>query len=102
MTISPMAGQTPSPTLLLLTALAAEAAVPGRTVHCHPAAATDIRVIQCGIGCDAVLKAARPHVGAARMIGSIGVSGGLAPDLAPGTVLLGERIRSRAPGLEVL
>lgn len=91
----------PSPTLLLLTALAAEAAIPARPCR-HPAATEKVRVIQCGIGRDAVLQAARPHAGAARMIGSIGVSGGLAPDLAPGTVILGERIRNLAPGLEPL
>ncbi len=94
--------RTPAP-LTILTALAAEAEtlvghkrnkkiynmfIPGP--HSSENSATEI--IQCGIGRDALLRIAAPQLKNSTIIGNIGVSGGLAPDLKPGTVILGDRI----------
>ena len=94
--------RTPAP-LTILTALAAEAQTlighkknkkkqnmfsPGQ--HFSENSATEI--IQCGIGRDALLRVAAPQLKNSSIIGNIGVSGGLASDLKPGTVILGNRI----------
>jgi len=50
------------------------------------------RIIQCGIGRDAVVRVGASRVHTGTIIGTIGVSGGLAPDLIPGTVIVGEQI----------
>ncbi len=94
------ADHSPAPvSLLLLVALAAEAAVLERSCR-QQTAGSAVRVLRCGIGCNAVLRAARLHDSAAGLVGSIGVSGGLAPDLAPGTVVVAGRIRARHPELD--
>ena len=49
-------------------------------------------VIQCGIGRDTFLAVAASCLKQTAIVGNIGVSGGLASDMAPGTVILGERI----------
>jgi adenosylhomocysteine nucleosidase len=49
-------------------------------------------IIQCGIGRDAMLRRAAPWLKNSTIVGNIGVSGGLAPDLKPGTVILGDRV----------
>ncbi len=90
---------TTSPALLLLAALATEAASLDRACR-RQRPADSVRVLQCGIGCRAVLAASRPHVAGASLVGSIGVSGALAPQLETGTVILAEAICNRAPGLE--
>jgi adenosylhomocysteine nucleosidase len=78
----------PDPVLTILTALAAE-----RKILAGKGAAKErkIEIIQCGMGSTAVLKAAS-RMEAPTIIGSIGVSGGLAPALASGTVILGDTI----------
>lgn len=93
----------PSADLIILTALAAEAkTLIGRKKNSDntnmfsleqrvPENST-ISVVQCGIGCDALLAVAASQLKDSSIVGSIGVSGGLAPDLIPGTVILGDRI----------
>ncbi|NOQ47329.1 MAG: hypothetical protein GQ559_11795 [Desulfobulbaceae bacterium] len=49
-------------------------------------------IIQCGIGRDTLLRVAAPQLKNTSIVGNIGVSGGLAPDLVPGTVILGDQI----------
>ena len=49
-----------------------------------------------------MLATAPSSVSCAGLVGNIGVSGGLAPGLPAGTVILGERIHNRAPGLAPL
>ncbi len=91
--------------LIILTALAAEAEtllghkrnnkqqnifIPGPYFTKN----NETAIIQCGIGRDALLRVASPHLKNSSIIGNIGVSGGLAPDLKPGTVILADRILS--------
>ncbi|HHD62881.1 MAG TPA: hypothetical protein ENK96_00635 [Desulfobulbaceae bacterium] len=76
------------PVLTILTALAAERKILDET---GTAEKSNIEIIQCGMGCPAVLKTVS-RMQRPTMIGSIGVSGGLAPALAPGTVILGDTI----------
>ena len=88
--------------LTVLTALAAEADVlipPKKNKRnnrtCMPVRYTDdglTSVIQCGIGRDAVSGVAASQLEQTTIVGNIGVSGGLASNMAPGTVILGERI----------
>jgi adenosylhomocysteine nucleosidase len=89
--------------LIILTALAAEAeALIGRKKYRHEGNMVVFRqhvpenstasVIQCGIGRDTLLGTAARQLKKPAIVGNIGVSGGLAPDLAPGTVILGDRI----------
>ena len=88
----------PSAILIILTALAAEAKTlirrknfkKGTARHASEDSVTS--VIQCGIGRDTLLGEAALHLNNASIIGNMGVSGGLAPDLVPGTVILGDRI----------
>lgn len=93
----------PSTDLIILTALAAEAeTLIGRkknpykdntlVLEQHTPENSIISVIQCGIGRDTLLAVAAPQLKDSSIVGNIGVSGGLAPDLAPGTVILGDRI----------
>jgi adenosylhomocysteine nucleosidase len=92
-------------TLSVLTALATEAealAGPGKTRKKRadssgipgPFTSADgtIKIIQCGIGCDDLHRHAVPWLKNTVIVGNIGVSGGLAPDLKPGTVILGNQI----------
>ncbi len=89
------------PALLILTALAVEAAALGNSRL--PATATpeaeQVRIVQCGVGCQAVLTAAHRHLPGCAIVGSMGISGGLSPDLQPGTIVLGERILGRHPAM---
>ena len=95
----------PSADLIILTALAAEAkALTGRNKNTntdnmpvpglgqHISENNTTSVIQCGIGCDTMLGAAASRLKDSSIVGNIGVSGGLAPDLVPGMVILGDRI----------
>ncbi len=80
----------PSVVLVILTALAAEAKT---LITQHASKNSVASVIQCGIGRDALLGEAVLRLNdKTSIIGNIGVSGGLAPDLVPGTVILGDRI----------
>jgi len=76
------------PVLTILTALGAERKILEAT---GAAEKSNIEIVQCGMGCPAVFNAVS-RIEAPTMIGSIGVSGGLAPALAPGTVILGDTI----------
>ena len=87
--------------LTILVALAAEAkalapssgTAEKKSMPIRYACGASTSIIQCGIGRDAVLQAAAPPcLPVEAIVGNIGVSGGLAPDLVPGTVVLGERI----------
>ncbi len=89
--------------MIILTALAAEAEVlVGRRKNSHKGNMSVLRrqvcrnstisVIQCGVGRDTLFAAARSRLTKNAIVGNIGVSGGLAPELAPGTVILGDRI----------
>ena len=49
-------------------------------------------IVQCGIGSDTLLRVALPQLHDTLIVGNIGLSGGLAPDLEPGTVILGDQI----------
>ena len=51
-------------------------------------------ILQCGIGCDRLLKEARQNLENTAVIGNIGVCGGLAPDLKSGTIIIVDRIIS--------
>ena len=93
----------PSTYRIIPTALAAEAeTLIGRkrnankdnrfVLRQHTSENSTTSVIQCGIGRDTLLGAAAPQVKDSSIVGNIGVSGALAPDLAPGTVILGDRI----------
>lgn len=92
-----------STSLTVLTALAAEAeALAGRkkrtqeetviVLEKHSSTERITRIVQCGIGCDTLLRIALPQIQDTAIVGNIGVSGGLAPDLEPGTVILGDQI----------
>jgi len=86
--------------LTILTALAAEAEtlVGHKKKHnifspgLHLSENDTTQIIQCGIGRDSLLRVAAPQLKNSSIIGNIGVSGGLASDLKPGTVILGDRI----------
>ena len=88
----------PSAVLIILTALAAEAETLIRRKNNnedtaqHACLNSTTSVIQCGIGRDTLLGVAVPQLKNSSIVGNIGVSGGLAPDLVQGTVILGERI----------
>ena len=93
----------PSADLVILIALAAEAkALLGRKKNTnkdnmpvlgqHSSENSTVSVIQCGIGRDTMLGVATQKLKGSPIVGNIGVSGGLAPDLVPGTVILGDRI----------
>ena len=69
------------PPLTILTALAAE-----RKILANPPVA-DITIHQCGMGCESAYKQA-PRLPAGTILGNIGVSGGMAPGLGPGTIIL--------------
>ena len=80
----------PSADLIILTALAAEAKTLILKQQTFENSTTS--VIQCGIGRDTLLGVAAPQLKDSAIVGNIGVSGGLAPELSPGTVILGDRI----------
>lgn len=93
----------PGAPLLILTALAAEAKTlkidatrPTRyqsgTLSVNDPALPLAQILQCGIGRERVMEFALPYIKQAAIVGSIGVSGGLAPGLLPGTVILAESI----------
>ncbi len=88
------------PALLILTALAVEAAALGNSRL--PATATpeaeQVRIVQCGVGCQAVLTAAHRHLPGCAIVGSMGISGGLSPDLHPGTIVLADQVLGPRPG----
>ncbi len=95
----------PSAPITILTALAAEAeALAGRkknkkeenifVLGQHTLKGGTTAIIQCGIGRDRLLRVAVPQLKNASVVGNIGVSGGLAPDLTPGTVILADQILS--------
>ena len=97
----------PAAALTILTALAAEAeTLAGRkkqkkeenifVLGQHTSKSGTTVIIQCGIGCDRLLRVAVPQLKNTSVVGNIGVSGGLAPDLTPGTVILGDRILTSA------
>jgi adenosylhomocysteine nucleosidase len=81
----------PHPVLTILTALGAERKI---LAGKGSAERKEIEIIQCGLGCPAVLKAAA-QIKASTIIGNIGVSGGLSPDFVPGTVILADTIINR-------
>lgn len=96
----------PSAPLTILTALAAEAeTLAGRkkqkkeensfVLGQHTSRSGTTAIIQCGIGRDRLLRFAVSQLKNTSVVGNIGVSGGLAPDLTPGTVILGDRILTR-------
>ncbi len=97
----------PSAPLTILTALAAEAeTLAGRKKKnqkenilipdTHVPGGKSTVIIQCGIGRDRLLNTALPLLADTSVVGNIGISGGLAPDLASGTVILAEQIITRA------
>ncbi len=97
----------PSASLTILTALAAEAEIlAGRKkfkkeanvfiLEQHSSKSGTTAIIQCGIGRDRLLRVAVPQLGNSSVVGNIGVSGGLASDLTPGTVILGDPILTSA------
>ncbi len=92
-----------SPKVIILTALAAEAkALAGRKKNTpkgdrlgtgrQDCLADEASIIKCGVGRDKMLAVAAPQLEKNAIVGNIGVSGGLAPELVPGTVILGDRI----------
>jgi len=88
--------------LTMLIALAAEAEALtrhtktkreiNRVVPVRRAGEGSTAIIQCGIGRDAILRIGAPQLKQTLFAGNIGVSGGLAPEMEPGTVVVGERI----------
>jgi len=99
----------PSAPLLILTALAAEAktlmidaAEPsrheGERLSVNGTVWPPVQILQCGIGRERIINCALPHIDQAAIVGSIGVSGGLAPGLKPGTVILAESITENDSG----
>jgi len=100
-----------SPVILtMLTALAAEAEAltrhtktrreKNRVVPVRHARGRSTAIIQCGIGRDTVLRIGAPQLKQTLLTGNVGISGGLAPDTAPGTVIVGERVLANGDGAE--
>ena len=83
------------PLLTILTALAAE-----RKILANPPAA-DITIRQCGMGCESAYRQVS-ELSAGTMLGNIGVSGGMAPGLAPGTIILVDGIYNQCFRLSCL
>ena len=76
--------------LIILTALGAERKIlVGKAMKGEGAT----RIIQCGMGCRGVFDVGL-GLSEGTIIGSIGLSGGLAPDVPPGTIILGESIHN--------
>ena len=73
------------PGAAIMTALAAERKI----LATH--SLSDISIYQCGMGCESAYGKAS-GLPAGTMVGSIGVSGGLAPDLAPGSVIVADTV----------
>ncbi len=69
------------PRLTIVTALAAERKILAGL------SAPDISLLQSGMGCESAYRQAS-GLPAGTMLGNIGVSGGMAPGLAPGTIIL--------------
>jgi adenosylhomocysteine nucleosidase len=96
--------------LTMLTALAAEAEAltrhtkttrkENRIVPGGHAGGGATAIIQCGLGRDAVLRKGASQLNQTLLVGNIGVSGGLAPDTEPGTIIIGERILTSGDGPE--
>ena len=49
-------------------------------------------VVQCGVGSQILFKEAHQHLYNTDVVGNIGVCGGIAPDLKPGTIIIVDRI----------
>ncbi len=92
--------------LTVLTALAAEADALTRCARKPDSTAaladkernTDksvTSVVQCGIGSHTLFNEAIRHLKKTNIVGNIGVCGGLAPDLKPGTIIIVDQIAVR-------